>query len=282
MPETPGTNFSSPARKAKKQVNYAESDDDEDDEPFKPLSGNGRAAKRRRISVKDEDSEDEFGLDAATQAAMVESDEGTSPLSMPHCATYQKLSVAATSFTSTDPLMFPSSRADAKTDMDDFVVDDDLDEDAPPQKSRKRPTAKTSKKETANLAVRSASPPQEEYEEIPASGSTAQQWTFDPDAPPSSEPRKPRPESKSTSSGPLKKPKAHTQEPDKRHTWLANVLDADKHPPDHPDYDPRTLYIPPFAFGKLSPFEQQYWGIKQKFMDTIVFFKKGKFYSTLR
>lgn len=72
--ETPGTNYSSPSRKAKKQVNYAESDDD-DDQPFKPLSGNGRAAKRRRISVKDEsDDDDEFGLDAATQAAMEEDD----------------------------------------------------------------------------------------------------------------------------------------------------------------------------------------------------------------
>lgn len=75
--ETPGTNFSSPSRKAKKQVNYAESDD-EDDEPFRPLSGNGRAAKRRRISVKDDESDDEFGLDNATQAAMVESDDGMS------------------------------------------------------------------------------------------------------------------------------------------------------------------------------------------------------------
>ena len=53
-------------------MNYVESDDDEDD-VFKPLSGNGRAAKRRRIAVK-EDSDDEFGLDAATQAALEEDD----------------------------------------------------------------------------------------------------------------------------------------------------------------------------------------------------------------
>ena len=73
--ETPGTSYSSPSRKAKKQVNYAESDaEDDEDEVFKPLSGNGRAAKRRRISVKDE-SDDEFGFDAATEQAM-ESDDG--------------------------------------------------------------------------------------------------------------------------------------------------------------------------------------------------------------
>lgn len=73
--ETPGTAYSSPSRKAKKPVSYAESDDDED-EGLKPSSGNRRAAKRRRISVKDDDSDDEFGLDAGTQAAMMESDEG--------------------------------------------------------------------------------------------------------------------------------------------------------------------------------------------------------------
>ena len=73
--ETPGTSYSSPSRKARKQVNYAESDAEEDeDEVFKPLSGNGRASKRRKVSVKDE-SDDEFGFDAATQAAM-ESDDG--------------------------------------------------------------------------------------------------------------------------------------------------------------------------------------------------------------
>lgn len=72
--ETPGTLYSSPSRKAKKQVNYAESDNDEDeDEVFKPLSGNSRASKRRRISVKD-DSDDEYGFDAATQAAMEDND----------------------------------------------------------------------------------------------------------------------------------------------------------------------------------------------------------------
>ena len=53
-------------------VNYAESDD-EDDEVFQPIangSRKGRLIKRRRV-VSD-DSEDEFGLDEATQQAMLE------------------------------------------------------------------------------------------------------------------------------------------------------------------------------------------------------------------
>lgn len=40
---------------------------------FKPLSGNRRAAKRRRISTKEE-SDDEFGMDADTQAALEDED----------------------------------------------------------------------------------------------------------------------------------------------------------------------------------------------------------------
>ncbi|KAF2212463.1 hypothetical protein CERZMDRAFT_41610 [Cercospora zeae-maydis SCOH1-5] len=237
--ETPGTNFSSPSRKVKKQVNYAESDDD-DDEPFRPLSGNGRAAKRRRIGVKGDTSDDEFGLDIATQAAMIESGDAT--------------------------------------DMEDFVVDDDLEDDAKPTKTKKKAPAKSSAKSASGSSRRPSPPPLtvEESEEVPST-STATQWTYDPDAPSSTEPRKPPPNKKSTSDVP-KKQKAHVTEPSERYTWLAEIHDADRNPPGHPDYDPRTLYIPPLAWDKFSAFEKQYWEIKKKFWDTIVFFKKGKFY----
>lgn len=54
-------------------MNYAESDD-EDDEVFKPIDNGartGRASKRKRVVV-DDDSDDEFALDEATQQALVE------------------------------------------------------------------------------------------------------------------------------------------------------------------------------------------------------------------
>ncbi|CAK4028074.1 DNA mismatch repair msh6 [Lecanosticta acicola] len=229
-----GTNYSSPSRKAKKQVNYAESDED-DDEALQPSTGNRRAAKRRRISVKDDDSDDEFGLDASTLAAL-ESDE----------------------------------------DMNDFVVDDDLEDEAKPSKSKKRSSAP---KASARSPENPPPPPHEESEDVPISGSTTTQWTFDPDAPPATEIRREAPiTSKQASTGQSRKQKAHVTEPADRYPWLASIQDADRHPPDHPDYDPRTIFIPPMAWNKFSPFEKQYWEIKQKFWDTIVFFKKGKFY----
>lgn len=106
--------------------------------------------------------------------------------------------------------------------------------------------------------------------------STAKQWDYNPD-----HPDRLNPSSTATTRGSSttkRKPKAHETDPEKRHQWLVNILDADRHPPDHPEYDPRSIYVPPLAFTNFSPFEKQYWEIKQKFWDTIVFFKKGKFY----
>jgi DNA mismatch repair protein MSH6 len=115
-------------------------------------------------------------------------------------------------------------------------------------------------------------------QDIPPSTSTAQKWKYDPDDIQPSElaARVPPPTQKST--GPKSKPKAHTKEPEDRYPWLANILDGNKNPPGHPDFDPTCIYIPPLAERNFSPFEKQYWDIKKKLWDTVVFFKKGKFY----
>lgn len=62
--------------KAKKHIDYTESGDEEEDAVFQPISANTnmrRPLKRRKV-VEDE-SDDEFGLDADVEAAMAE-DEG--------------------------------------------------------------------------------------------------------------------------------------------------------------------------------------------------------------
>lgn len=154
-------------------------------------------------------------------------------------------------------------------DMDDFVVADDSDEEVKPSRKRKRSTKKES---TSPL------PPLDEDldMELPdAAPKTAQKWVYDPD----DVEFQPQPRMKSEPKrAERQRGKIHLTEPEKRYPWLANLLDIDKNPLGHPDYDPRTLYIPPLAWSKFSPFEKQYWEIKQKFWDTVVFFKKGKFY----
>ncbi|KAK9476380.1 muts domain V-domain-containing protein [Lipomyces japonicus] len=72
--------------------------------------------------------------------------------------------------------------------------------------------------------------------------------------------------------------KSFEAENEERYSWLVDVRDADGHPVDHPDYDPRTLYVPKSAWNKFTAFETQYWEVKSKMFNTVVFFKKGKFY----
>lgn len=65
---------------------------------------------------------------------------------------------------------------------------------------------------------------------------------------------------------------------EERYQWLVHEKDAEGREPSDPNYDPRTLYIPKDAWGKFTPFEKQYWEIKSKMWDCILFFKKGKFF----
>ncbi|KAG7886366.1 hypothetical protein KL938_000019 [Ogataea parapolymorpha] len=68
------------------------------------------------------------------------------------------------------------------------------------------------------------------------------------------------------------------KENEERYQWLVHIKDADGRSESDPDYDPRTLYIPKSAWSKFTAFEKQYWEIKSKMWDSIVFFKKGKFF----
>jgi DNA mismatch repair protein MSH6 len=218
-----------------------------------PITNNSRsrATKRRKVSVED-DSDDEFGLDAATQQAMLEDGMHSTHLIL-------------------------SRHTNIILDVDDFVVPDNSDEDEVVSKKRKRPS---STKPTIKSAPPS-SPPiilfKEETEEdvVTSSTSTAKKWTYNAENPVE---YVPRPATQSSKKDAIKKERPSASEPEKRYVWLANMQDADRIPFGHPDYDPRTLYIPPTAWDKFSPFEKQYWEIKSKFWDTIVFFKKGKFY----
>ncbi|KAF7915886.1 uncharacterized protein EAE98_010966 [Botrytis deweyae] len=177
-----------------------------------------------------------------------------------------------------DTFVGDSDGADEDDDeMDDFVVDDDSDDPSKSSKKRKRPTSKASSRKRSNNLPPHSSVDEDEDVQIPEI-STAQQWKYDPD---NIQPRQAKSSSISrtpNSSGKKFKEKASKTDPNQRYEWLANERDIDRNPPGHPDYDPRTLFIPPMAFNNFTPFEAQYWKVKQKCWDTILFFKKGKFY----
>jgi DNA mismatch repair protein MSH6 len=163
--------------------------------------------------------------------------------------------------------------------MDDFIVEDDSDVPVKSSKKRKRPTSTTSSRKRSNVSspMPYKNDDEDEDMEIPET-STAQQWKYDPDNTDLINPKSANSLKTPVSNKKKPKEKACNKEPEQRYTWLANLMDMDRNPIGHPDYDPRTVYIPPNAWGNFSPFEKQYWEIKQKFFDTIVFFKKGKFY----
>ncbi|KIX00439.1 uncharacterized protein Z518_10578 [Rhinocladiella mackenziei CBS 650.93] len=161
-------------------------------------------------------------------------------------------------------------------DLDDFIAPDDSEDEIRRPTKRKRPSNPVSRKSSSHFTP-SVNEADVDGDVDLLESSTARQWTYDPENPQPLQSRSSNIPSK-TPGDQGKKSKAHMTDPEERHAWLEDIRDLDRNPPGHPDYDPRTLYIPPMAWAKFSPFEKQYWEIKQKFWDTIVFFKKGKFY----
>ena len=65
-----------------------------------------------------------------------------------------------------------------------------------------------------------------------------------------------------------------------KHEWLKSdkLTDANKKKPTSPEYDPTTLYVPPEYIKKLTPGMGNWWKIKSRNFDTVIFYKVGKFY----
>ena len=63
----------------------------------------------------------------------------------------------------------------------------------------------------------------------------------------------------------------------------SQIMDSEKRPKSHPDYNPRTLHysqqqIERISKSKLSPAQKQWWDLKSQYFDTVLLFKTGKFY----
>lgn len=58
----------------------------------------------------------------------------------------------------------------------------------------------------------------------------------------------------------------------------SNIKDKSGLRPEHPEYDPTTLFIPEAAWKDFTPAMTQYWTFKVDHFEKIFFFKLGKFY----
>ena len=63
-----------------------------------------------------------------------------------------------------------------------------------------------------------------------------------------------------------------------KYGFLSSIKDSNGRKQGDEGYDCRKLYVPQNSLSLMTPFERQYWEIKMQNWDTVLFFKKGKFY----
>ncbi|KAG9034241.1 DNA mismatch repair protein msh6 [Tulasnella sp. JGI-2019a] len=169
----------------------------------------------------------------------------------------------------------------ASSDDDDFIVpsDDEEEVDERPAKSSGSRRASSSASE---MEVDIGSDDDDDEEDAPKKKKVAKpkQQTKSSRPPP-----KPSAGTQSGSNLFLTEAERRTQETKQEkkgaeecYSFLLDIRDKDGNREADPGYDPRTLYIPKKAWSAFTPFETQFWEIKQNHWDTVLFFQKGKFY----
>lgn len=154
--------------------------------------------------------------------------------------------------------------------MSDFVAESDEEMETPDEASDEElaETPKKKRKASPGATIAKTEP---KPESSGTSSSLGSKFMANSTYTSTGAPKRPQPKPKQAK-------KSFEKENEERYQWLVNIRDAEKRTPDDPNYDPRTLYVPSSAWSKFTAFEKQYWEIKAKMWDTVVFFKKGKFY----
>lgn len=168
---------------------------------------------------------------------------------------------------------------DDDDDMSDFIVPDEDDSDVKSEEDDDEEIVKSKpkRKSSPNTKPSTKSVDRRSSREGETGGALGAKFNSNSTHVPDSIKTAPKPISKASITSPLTK-KNFNKENEERYQWLVNIKDANKKSIDDPEYDSRTLYVPSSAWAKFTNFEKQYWEIKSKMWDTVVFFKKGKFY----
>ncbi|KAJ8077123.1 DNA mismatch repair protein msh6 [Marasmius tenuissimus] len=159
----------------------------------------------------------------------------------------------------------PVKRGAASTDDDDFIANSDSESDAKSFKSSSRASSRnsvvSSDDEEEESSTRKKSQPKPKKAVRPSATPVGGSSSFLTAA-------ERREQDK-------KNEKKSAESP---YSFLLDVKDKDGRRPGDPKYDPRTLYVPPKVWKEFTPFEKQFWEIKQNHYDTVLFFQKGKFF----
>lgn len=62
-----------------------------------------------------------------------------------------------------------------------------------------------------------------------------------------------------------------------KNSWSVDVRDSKKRSKGDEGYDPSTLFIPRAVMQNMTPFQRQFWELKSRYYDTMLFVKKGAF-----
>lgn len=223
-----------------------------------PVSGKRRSARSGNVSYIESDSEDE-AIKTRKKRKIVDSDDEEED----------------------EFKLEDAEDAEDDEDMSDFIVPDE-DEDEPVEEEEEEEEVKPKKRSKKSSSPQYQTPtkatPIRSANNTPTSTSGSllgnkfnANSSYIATTSSVSKPSKPTSSSASTK-------KNFTKENEERYQWLVNIKDGEKRSIDDPEYDSRTLYVPSSAWAKFTNFEKQYWEIKSKMWDTVVFFKKGKFY----
>ncbi|TYZ58124.1 hypothetical protein PybrP1_011678 [[Pythium] brassicae (nom. inval.)] len=231
-----------------------------------------KSARPAKVIVVDDDDSDEESEDASGAATpqgrsrrrvarnVVSSDEEWDPSSK-HAGNDEESEFSASAS--------GSSEDDDDGGDDNHDGDDGEEEDDEPVRKRRKPAAATATKKSSTSAS-FLSPPPRAKKSTPSS------------TPSSSAKKSPAAAASETSSFANESAAAATGAGSHTHNKLAFLResrrDINGNTPASPDYDPRTLLVPAEFLKKETPAMVQWWEVKARNMDTVLFFKVGKFY----
>ncbi|GAA6027763.1 hypothetical protein JCM8097_008022 [Rhodosporidiobolus ruineniae] len=263
---------------AKRAVKAENDDDDEEEEAVKSRRKRPSLAKQRVIDSEDEEDDVEVMSPPKKKVPVKAPGKGK-----------KAAAKGKGKKKGGDDDDFEASTGGSEGDDSDEYFDDDLDDalanmsdasaDSAVSSSSSTAGAKKKKPVAKKAAVKKESSPASSRLSSFAAGASGTAGTG------------PRPQLKSSASGSggiggiktaadraKEKAKEEKRANEAVFSFLLDPQDMDGNRPTDPGYDPRTLKIPKSAWASFTPFEYQFWEIKQHHYDTVLFFQKGKFF----
>ncbi|GAA6018493.1 hypothetical protein JCM11491_006423 [Sporobolomyces phaffii] len=241
----------------------AKDDDDDDDEPVKPRKRASLGGKKAKSNVIESDEEEDEDDDDVKVLSSKRKQVGSTKKETTKNAKGKKPK-------SKDDDDFSMGSADGSGSESEDYFDDDLDDALANVSDDAASAVSSSPTSKPKTATKNQAKPRSA---IPKSSSKTQS---------------PRPLLQSSGSGSsaIKTAAEMSREKEKQqkkanetaYGFLAKPRDADRVLHSDPGADPRTLYIPSDIWVSFTPFEKQFWEIKQNHFDTVLFFQKGKFF----